>query len=216
MTIGLASSGVYCIHNTVNDRRYVGSAIHILRRWNLHKSQLNRGRHYSKHLQNAWSKYGPDIFKFYVIEYVEDANRLIEREQFWIDCLNSIDPRFGYNIAPTAGSSLGRKHPPEVLAKMRGPRNKLPPRTPEHCAALSASRIGNQWTKGIPKSVEHKAKLSAVMLGRKNPSIVESNLRRKGEKRSPRSLDHCVNLSAACRAAWQRRKQCHSASPSTC
>lgn len=39
-------------------------------------------------------------------------------------------------------------------------------RTPEHCARISASRIGNQWSKGIPKTVEHRAKTSAALKGK--------------------------------------------------
>ena len=46
-------------------------------------------------------------------------------------------------------------------------------RTPEHRAKISASRIGNQWSKGIPKSLEHRAKLSAALKGRvKSPEHV--------------------------------------------
>jgi group I intron endonuclease len=176
----------------------------------MHKSLLNGCRHHSKHLQGAWSKYGQEAFDFFVLEFLDSVDRLVEREQYWIDHFNSADPHVGYNIAPKAWSSLGRKHPPEVIALMRITRKgkKKPPFSAEHKAALSASRIGNQWGRGIPKSVEHKAALSAAKLGRKNPAIAESNRRRKGKKIAPCSPEHRAKLSAA----WQRRKQCQLAS----
>jgi group I intron endonuclease len=40
---------------------------------------------------------------------------LIEREQYYIDLLNP-----EYNISRVAGSSLGRRHTPETLAKLKG------------------------------------------------------------------------------------------------
>jgi group I intron endonuclease len=193
--------GIYRIRNITNERAYVGSAINLSKRWVLHQSLLRRGKHHAVTLQRAWLKHGPDAFVFEILELVEDALALVAREQCWIDRLNSACPQTGYNIAPKAGSSLGRKHPPEVLEKMRGPRRKTGPLSAAHKAALSASRIGNQWAKGIPKTPEHKAKQRTIMLGRKSPAVAESNRRRKGEKRVPFSQEHRANISAAKRAA---------------
>jgi len=188
MSLGLA--GIYCIRNIVSGRVYVGSAVKIKDRWRLHRSRLNRGKHHSVLLQRSWTKHGSEAFSFEVIENVP-AEQLIAREQFWIESIDACNPQTGFNVAPKAGSSLGRKHPPEVIALMRLQRagRKKPPRTAEHCAALSAGRIGNQWSKGIPKTEEHKRNQSKVMKGRKMPWVGESNKRRAAASRLTKSLE---------------------------
>lgn len=80
-------SGVYCIINTKNGKRYIGSSKNIARRLWEHRSYLRKNYHENKHLQNAWNKYGEAVFDFYIVEKCkEDA--LIEREQFYISTLN--------------------------------------------------------------------------------------------------------------------------------
>lgn len=51
-----ASSGIYEIVNTINGKRYVGSAVSLKRRWVDHRRDLRAGKHHSRHLQNAWAK----------------------------------------------------------------------------------------------------------------------------------------------------------------
>jgi group I intron endonuclease len=147
----------------------------------MHRSLLARGKHHSVKLQRSWAVHGESAFSFEVLEEVISMESLIDREQYWIDFLNAIDPLTGFNVAPTAGSSLGRKHPPEVIAKMRGPRRKMPPRSPEHCAAISTAKMG--------KPVLALRGPRPAALGKNtgprgpNPAVSESNRRRKGEKK---------------------------------
>jgi len=63
-------------------------------------------------LQAAFNKYGEGAFTFLVLEDVENASRLIVREQCYLDTLNP-----EYNICPTAGSSLGCSRSPEACRK---------------------------------------------------------------------------------------------------
>ena len=95
------TSGIYCIRNTRNDKRYVGSAVNIAARYRTHKYDLRRGKHHSPHLQNSWVKHGPDAFEFVVLEECA-VDELIQREQRWMD---SLSPE--YNVLPNAGSNLG-------------------------------------------------------------------------------------------------------------
>lgn len=82
----------------------------------MHLYQLNNNKHHSRYLQNAWDKYGKDNFIFEIIEYVDDPNLLLEREQFYLNKIlfaNKKDNRFkelGYNIQITAGSWFGKHH----------------------------------------------------------------------------------------------------------
>lgn len=111
--------GIYKIESLTNRKLYIGSAINIKERWRSHKKLLKKDKHYNKHLQNAWNKYGEDNFSFEIIECVEYKNILIEREQYWLDYYNSYDRKIGYNISPTAGSPLGVKHTQELKEKRR-------------------------------------------------------------------------------------------------
>lgn len=98
---------VYAIRCKTNDKVYVGSSVKGKRRWADHRSDLRKGRHHSRHLQRAWNKYGEGEFTFTVLEEVPE-DRLLQREQHWMDSLRACDSDFGFNCYPTAGSPLGR------------------------------------------------------------------------------------------------------------
>jgi len=119
-------TGVYQIQNTIDGKRYIGSAARsIINRWSNHKTRLSQGSHYAKHLQNAWNKYGADTFVFEILLYCNPENCLMY-EQIALD---HFKPE--YNTCMIAGSSLGtirkrgqqnpwygRKHKQETLTKM--------------------------------------------------------------------------------------------------
>jgi group I intron endonuclease len=114
-------SGIYCIENTLNHKRYIGSAVNIQARWAIHVSLLNNGKHHSRHLQRAWNKYGGDSFVFSVLEQCEKSI-LTTREQFYID-----QQKPEYNIAPKAGSNFGIKFSDDVRANMRAAKQAAAP-----------------------------------------------------------------------------------------
>jgi group I intron endonuclease len=153
-------SGIYQIHNVVNGKSYVGSAVCLRSRISKHRNDLRTGIHHSQKLQRAWAKYGEDSFAFNVIEFVEE-DRLIAREQHWIDFLNSVDA--GYNVCRIAGSILGVKRSRATKAKMsRSLRGRvLPPLTEEHKKRISACQ------KGRVKSAEERTKLSRALTGKR-------------------------------------------------
>lgn len=61
-------SGIYMIHNTVNNHVYIGQSIDIYTRWRAHINQLDNNTHDNMHLQNAWNKYGEQSFCFKLIK----------------------------------------------------------------------------------------------------------------------------------------------------
>ena len=132
-------SGIYYILNVFNGKIYIGYAVSILKRWRVHKHLLRNRKHHNRHLQSAWDKDGEDALLFGIIETVEDAAVLLEREQHWINYYESHNDEKGYNLRPLAGSMLGHKHSDATRKK------------------LSASHKGHApWNKG--KKMEGKYK----------------------------------------------------------
>jgi group I intron endonuclease len=201
----LCASGIYAIRNTVNGKRYVGSAVFLNQRLKQHRSDLNRDRHCNIKLSSAWKKHGADAFTFEVIEYVHDKSCLILREQHWIDHYKSAFQNAGYNINPVAGSSLGQKRSRESVEKtaekLRG--KKRPTEVGEK---ISASKIGTKRTEEqkLQMSIAAKnrraisdatrAKLSASAKGRKHS---EKTKRLLSEQRIGIKLSdsHCARIS---------------------
>ncbi|MGZ3664578.1 MAG: GIY-YIG nuclease family protein [Ktedonobacterales bacterium] len=97
------ASCIYQIRCIPTGKIYVGSAVNLRLRWELHKSRLRRGIHHNKHLQNAWDRYGEVNFEVSVLEIV-DRSKLLSTEQAWIDKTGCVSREFGFNIYPTAGS----------------------------------------------------------------------------------------------------------------
>lgn len=207
----LDSSGVYAIRCVTTGKAYVGSAVHLARRWRTHRAQLRRGNHHSQHLQRAWDKYGESAFVFQVIELTPKSN-LIPCEQRHIDTLRACDPAVGYNMAPNAGNTLGVKlgaftqeHRDKISAALRG-------RTlsDEHLAKIRKLNIGRPSPKkgktlnlsadarmrmsiakkGKKLSAEHVAKLVIAHTGAKRSDTARSNMSaaRKGVPATERQL----------------------------
>lgn len=91
-------SGIYMILNTYNNKCYIGSTKNFYTRKQKHFRLLVLNKHHSNHLQKAYNKYGKDKFTFIILEECE-IEKLLEKEVFWINLKNSLDPRYGYNIA---------------------------------------------------------------------------------------------------------------------
>lgn len=149
-------SGIYQIRNLVNGNLYIGSARDIHKRWAIHRCQLNKNKHHSKYLQHSWNKYGSDCFEFSVIE-VCHILALVFREQYYIDLYQPV-----YNIAKTAGNTLGTKRSDESRAKMSARKKLSIPRkqTLEERIKRSRSFMGHVL------SQETKDKISAALKGK--------------------------------------------------
>lgn len=184
-----AQSGVYEIVNTVNGKRYIGSAVSFKKRWGVHRHALRHSAHHSSKLQRAWNKYGEDAFKFLPILTCQPSMLLFYEQQL----LDKVKPE--YNILPVAGSSLGSKRTPEQCAALRGntyavgnknaaglkwtaaqyaaaARRVGVPLSGAHKAAIGAGNVGRTAT------AETRAKLSAFRTGKPNPAVSKANLGR--------------------------------------
>ena len=111
-------SGIYKITCTATGKFYIGSAKDIRHRLARHKSDLGRNVHHNTLLQRAVNKYGKDMFEFEILEFVDDTESLLQREQHYLDTLNPCDINIGFNLAIEAGSRLGVPATEETKAKI--------------------------------------------------------------------------------------------------
>lgn len=148
-------SGIYCIENIVNKKKYIGSSQNVYKRKNRHLSELKMLKHKNIKLQRSYNKHGKDNFIFYVLEFVENLTELITREQYYID---SEKPE--YNINLIANSSLGVKRSDETKEKVR--QANLGLKHPEWRNKIKSEAQGgdNHWTKKKEFSDDSKTKMS--------------------------------------------------------
>ena len=90
--------GIYMIINKINNKIYIGQARNIKERWKNHINDLKNNKHYNRHLQGAWNKYGKDSFEFIIICECEEKD-LDELEQYYIFSLDATNSMIGYNKA---------------------------------------------------------------------------------------------------------------------
>jgi hypothetical protein len=104
--------GVYRWINKISGNTYVGSSINISVRMYTYFSLRSLAKS-NRPIDRALLKHGFSNFSLEILEYCNEDN-VLKREQYFIDLLKP-----EYNIVQTAGSTLGYKHTPESLAKMR-------------------------------------------------------------------------------------------------
>jgi group I intron endonuclease len=149
-------TGIYKIVNKLNSKSYVGSSSNLNKRWYSHIFRLKKNTHHSSKLQNSFNKYGIENFLFELIEECP-KELLLEREQYWIDTLNSYVN--GYNSTPRAGNNGGlSKETIEKLKKIHTGKKM----SEEARKKMSESR------KGRKLSEETKEKLRKTSKGRKH------------------------------------------------
>lgn len=109
-------SGIYCIKNKINNKVYIGSSQQIQYRLMGHLYYLKNQKHQNRHLQRAFNKYSENNFEFIILEKV-NKNKLIEREQYWIDYYDSANRNKGYNITPKSNRSKFSEETKKQMSK---------------------------------------------------------------------------------------------------
>ena len=173
-------SGIYCIINKINGKCYIGSAISVSRRLIAHRYNLNKNIHNNVYLQSSWNKYRKENFEFNVLEYVE-KEKLIEKEQYYLDLFCSYDRKRGYNIRLNAKSQFGFKHSikfkERVSLQMKGNKYSLGRKHSNEFKQNMSTRLkGNKYAFGYKYTEEQKQRRSELLIGNKrtlgfSPSI---------------------------------------------
>lgn len=170
----ISGTGIYTITHRDSGRVYVGSTSNLQRRRRNHFSSPRSGKHCNPMLQRAWDKHGAVAFDFSVLLRCS-VESLLLYEQRAIDVLKAQTD--GFNIAPVAGclrgfKIAGRKMPPQspearrnkcIAAKTR--KKTLPNLSPEQ--RQKRAEIARATFAGRTFTPEHRAKLAAAKLGRK-------------------------------------------------
>lgn len=136
-------SGIYLLHNLINNKQYVGSAYDLSKRLASYyfPSRLIDNRYIS----NSILKYGHDNFTLVILEVLgqkglQSKSNLLIKEQYYIDLYKPV-----LNLNPLAESSLGFKHSDQ------------------------SKKLIAEFRKGKPLSEKTKLKLSILFSGELNP-----------------------------------------------
>lgn len=174
----LITSCIYQIRNLINGKIYIGSTFDFRYRFSKHKNDLKQNKHDNSYLQASWNKHGEKAFVFEVLE-ICDKEKLIEREQYWLDKTQCYKRYSGYNICIVSQSPLGIKRSKETRAKM------------------SAWQIGRKMSDEAKKKIgdanrgrkhtkEELEKMRIVSTGRIQTE--ETKAKRRGRKHTPEAL----------------------------
>lgn len=216
----LATSGIYSIRNAINGKVYVGSAVSIESRFKRHLACLRGGKHHSLKLQRAWDKYGQDAFLFEAVEIVP-IDKLLEREQYWIDKLGGYGD-FGYNMIPNAASHLGakrsaeararmgksnigRKHTPEAMLKIIDASRNRPPLSAEARAKISASNTGKKRSQEAISRMVAAQRMFIESGRRRAPITEETRLKLSTASKGKRHTDESKAKMSAIQSAIKRK-----------
>lgn len=96
--------GIYKITNKINGKVYIGQSKDVEKRLNSHRSCST-----NIHLNNSINKYGSSNFLFECIEECDVAN-LNDRERFYINMYESMNPDKGYNLTSGGERDAGWVH----------------------------------------------------------------------------------------------------------
>ena len=91
-------TGIYCYHNTINGKRYIGQAVDLIRRkrdhYNRAFNNFESNTEYNSAIHQAFRKYGYENFEYSILEEC-DVSELNSREIYWITFYDSKNN--GYN-----------------------------------------------------------------------------------------------------------------------
>lgn len=153
---------LYRITNATNGKSYIGITSRPLSRRMIEHvvdARRNKGR---SALHAAMRKYGAPAFSIEAIAQASDWESLNKMEIAAIELYATREPS-GYNLSLGGGGLRGWRHSIAAREKMSAA-NVGRTVSPEHLAKMNAARLAK--VRGVPLSVEHRAKIAAAHKGR--------------------------------------------------
>ncbi len=112
----IKKTGVYKISYNDSNRVYIGSTTQSFYiRWIQHMWEFRNNCHTNPKMMNVVNKYGLSSLNFEIIEVVKGNNKILEREQYYIDFYDAYNN--GLNCSPSAYNSVGCKRSEETMEK---------------------------------------------------------------------------------------------------
>jgi group I intron endonuclease len=179
--------GIYCIENKINNKKYIGWAFDIDRRWYMHKWNFKHDSHNNTYLANSYKKYGENNFDFYVIQELEtETNILNLMEIYWVAYHNSfIDDGGGYNLT-RGGDGVGK---PSLETRQK----------------MSKSQMGNKKALGKHHTDETKKLISEGHIGIKRSEETKQKVSfsKTGIKTAKSSSSQYVGVRLRSWGSWE-------------
>lgn len=179
---------IYRATNKINGNMYIGQTIYDLKSRIKGHDYDSKNENRSCYFQNALKKYGPENFKWEVIDECDNINRLNQLEIFYIGYYDTFEN--GYNL--TTGGSHGWNHTKEAN-KRNAESHKGKKATKETRLKMIISRTGgkrNQQTKDKMrrsaiernKNPEYINKLKSNHISKTNPERWKQQCKEQSER----------------------------------
>jgi group I intron endonuclease len=179
---------IYCIyrHTSPIGKSYIGQTMRYKRRCKEHQEKTFGA------FSCAIKKYGWDSFAHEILIdglTIDEANEL---ERFFISWLGTVSPQ-GYNL--TTGG-YGATFTEEVRIKMSESGKTRKPITQATRSKMSASRMGNKYSKGFIHTAETLAKRAAARTGKVHSDETKRKISdaAKGRVTSDETREHLAKI----------------------
>jgi group I intron endonuclease len=209
-------SGIYCIENRINNKKYIGCSKDIERRWYHHKRDLESNNHSNRYLQSSYNKYGENNFKFSIIQELPYSKKQLQlMETYWIIYFSSFrDFGMGYNLTLGGEGNWGLTLSEETKKRLsevnKGKILSKEVREKISYGVLKSNteevrKRKSESHKGMKRSLDSVKKSSDGIRGEKNygygkkrPTEVVERMRQKqiGKKKSEESKLKCARSNA--------------------
>lgn len=116
------TNAIYMIKNSMNGKFYVGGTTELKKRMYRHSTDLFKNKHHSIEMQKDFNMYTDYVFELHILEYVQDKNEVVKREQFHIDRYLKDSPELLYNIGMKSNGGDNLTHHPnreQIIQKIQ-------------------------------------------------------------------------------------------------